>query len=597
MPWTSDDVEEHNKGLSAKKKRQWVAVANSSLKKCIDAGGTEATCAASAIRQANGVVASNESVVNNTTNGYIIRNETHQERPHIVVPVVMMREGVHAGSHGPLFHSVEELSKFIGAWNGIPVSIQHPEEDGTPVSANIPEIIDSQTVGRVYNAYMNGDKLCAEAWIDVEKIKQVSPETLALIQAQRPLDVSVGVFSEEEMIAGTWNGESYTGVARGHRPDHLALLPGGVGACSWEDGCGVRANECKTTEVDPNVVAKCVDEEEDDEEEKDDDKLEDNKQLSGKVSNNSKEGGEANLDPTIIETTTTPAPIGEVVVINKTLDEIAKGLIAQGFFVVQSDQSLIQTMDNIRQKLDRMDDDVKIHFLQDVYDNYFIYEVRGRMGAAYSGSGLYKRPYTVGSDGVIEFTGEPQSVRKEVSYVTNSNKEGSIAMPEDKKKCCPEKVNLLIQSEFVPYAETDREFLSDLEESQIDKLLDMEKVLATPKPEVTPAPVSNEQAIQVLKSQLSTPDQFLNVLDGETREMFANGLTLHRQQKAEMITTIKANSEFTDAELSTKSMPELAKLAKMARTRDYSGMNGGVPATNEADNKLLPPGVEEKGGN
>lgn len=34
-------------------------------------------------------------------------------------------------------------------------------------------------------------------------------------------------------------------IARNLNPDHLALLPGGTGACSWEDGCGVRANERK----------------------------------------------------------------------------------------------------------------------------------------------------------------------------------------------------------------------------------------------------------------------------------------------------------------------------------------------------------------
>ena len=56
MPWTVDDVEKHKKGLSAKGKRQWVAIANSALKKCLEDGGSEESCAASAIRQASGVV-------------------------------------------------------------------------------------------------------------------------------------------------------------------------------------------------------------------------------------------------------------------------------------------------------------------------------------------------------------------------------------------------------------------------------------------------------------------------------------------------------------------------------------------------------------
>ena len=60
MPWTVDQVDEHKKGLSAKQKRKWIAVANSVLKRCMDDGGAEGECAASAIRQANGVTGNEE---------------------------------------------------------------------------------------------------------------------------------------------------------------------------------------------------------------------------------------------------------------------------------------------------------------------------------------------------------------------------------------------------------------------------------------------------------------------------------------------------------------------------------------------------------
>jgi len=54
MPWTVDDVDKHNKGLSENEKKQWVAVANRVLAACKEAG--ESDCEAKAIRQANGVV-------------------------------------------------------------------------------------------------------------------------------------------------------------------------------------------------------------------------------------------------------------------------------------------------------------------------------------------------------------------------------------------------------------------------------------------------------------------------------------------------------------------------------------------------------------
>jgi hypothetical protein len=56
MPWTVDDVDKYNKGLSRKSARKWVAIANSSLKTCIAKGGTDETCAPKAIQIANGVV-------------------------------------------------------------------------------------------------------------------------------------------------------------------------------------------------------------------------------------------------------------------------------------------------------------------------------------------------------------------------------------------------------------------------------------------------------------------------------------------------------------------------------------------------------------
>ena len=53
MPWTTEDVEKHMKGLSAKAKKTWVNVANSALATCQEKGGED--CEGSAIRQANSV--------------------------------------------------------------------------------------------------------------------------------------------------------------------------------------------------------------------------------------------------------------------------------------------------------------------------------------------------------------------------------------------------------------------------------------------------------------------------------------------------------------------------------------------------------------
>jgi hypothetical protein len=59
MPWTVDDVEKHNKGLSDAQKKTWVRVANTALARCNQAKGKN--CDASAIKQANAVVSKKEA--------------------------------------------------------------------------------------------------------------------------------------------------------------------------------------------------------------------------------------------------------------------------------------------------------------------------------------------------------------------------------------------------------------------------------------------------------------------------------------------------------------------------------------------------------
>lgn len=176
-----------------------------------------------------------------------VRRQLHEGKMNIILPVTMMVEGVHSGSQGAVFHSIDELGHVPGSWNGIPIVLNHPQKDGVNVSANSPDIIDSTVnVGRVYNTNVNGTKLCAEAWLVEEKLIEHAPAVFDAITNNTPVEVSVGVFTENEPIEnGNWNEETYTHIAHNHRPDHLALLPGGRGACSLDDGCGLGVNKEK----------------------------------------------------------------------------------------------------------------------------------------------------------------------------------------------------------------------------------------------------------------------------------------------------------------------------------------------------------------
>ena len=175
---------------------------------------------------------------------YTIRYELYNGKPHVVVPVVMMTEGVHNG----IYHTAEQLGKYAHVWNDTAITINHPRAGDTYVSAANPTILEQYSVGRVFNTHLDGTKLKGEAWLEEDKLRTVSHAAYQYILEKKPMDVSLGITSDLEQTEGEWNGERYTAIASNLRPDHLALLPNGTGACSWADGGGVRANQAKVAE-------------------------------------------------------------------------------------------------------------------------------------------------------------------------------------------------------------------------------------------------------------------------------------------------------------------------------------------------------------
>lgn len=167
-----------------------------------------------------------------------VRNERFEDSDYLVVPVVMLRQTVVNGA----FVKVDELQP--EAWNGVPVTVQHPTENGAPISANSPKVLAKFAIGQIFNARMDGDKLCAEAWIDTAKAKKRGfANILSLLQSAVQMDVSTGYFCKQESLTGQFNGKDFSEAHTDLKPDHLALLPNAEGACNWNDGCGIRANQ------------------------------------------------------------------------------------------------------------------------------------------------------------------------------------------------------------------------------------------------------------------------------------------------------------------------------------------------------------------
>jgi hypothetical protein len=166
-----------------------------------------------------------------------VRRTTYQNRATLIVPVVMLRQAVVNGA----FVSKDQLHP--ESWNGVPVTLRHPSNDDDEfVSANDPVALEKFSVGRIFNSHIDGDKLKGEAWIDIEKANSVYPGIVAMLESGKPMDVSTGYFALRDNTDGTYLGKQYKVKHHDLKPDHLALLPDESGACSWLDGCGVRAN-------------------------------------------------------------------------------------------------------------------------------------------------------------------------------------------------------------------------------------------------------------------------------------------------------------------------------------------------------------------
>jgi len=470
------------------------------------------------------------NVVANQLAGYEAKVKVHEGKNHLVVPVTMIVEGVLNGSHGPLLHLAEDFGKIPESWNDIPVVINHPEVNGVAVSAKSPDQIE-KSIGRIYNTRLVGNRLRAEVWVEETKANAISPDTLVNINAGVEMEVSVGVFTDDEDIAGEYNGIKYNAIARNHKPDHLALLPCGVGACSLKDGCGIRANSFN------------------------------------------KKGG---LD------------------VNEDMIKVLKSLNNEGYAIspiVINEEGLREKLDGLRLMVNGLDTEQQHHYLEEAYDNYVIYEAYNKDGERLMKQSYSVNAET----GDYSFVGEPVEVEKQVSYVnkpktnelvrtkfkTNLKKE---TMAENKCPKCLQKVNEIIANAALGFTEEDRTMLEGLSLKVLENIgvnTNVEEKVKEPKVEEKPVQV-NAATIQTLSAEDKAALEFGKTMLAQRKADMIAGI----QKNTEAGT-------WDDKELNAMSEPMLSKLYKSTVKEepkiDYSlnGNNRSI-STNEEIPPLMP---------
>jgi len=187
----------------------------------------------------------------------LVRYESLAGVDYQVYPCIMLVEGVHRGvGSGPVYYPPNMLAESAPMWNNVPVTVGHPVNlQGDHVLCNTDGTIRQQwEIGHVANARVEGGKLRADLWINVQRANDKANNLLPFLQNGGQLQVSAGMLAGLDGQGGVWNEEEYVGAVSAIVPDHLALLPGGTGACSWDDGCGVRIHQTLKKEPDTVIV-------------------------------------------------------------------------------------------------------------------------------------------------------------------------------------------------------------------------------------------------------------------------------------------------------------------------------------------------------
>lgn len=470
--------------------------------------------------------------------------------------MVMMTEGVHAGSGGPLYYPKDELSKIPAIWNHKPVVVYHPTLNGEGVSACDKDVIESHKVGVILNTKWD-DKLKAEAWLYEDSLKRVDPRVLAAIENNQMMEVSTGLFTDNEETAGEWNTEKYGAIARNYRPDHLAILPDQIGACSVKDGAGLL-----------RINAEKKDEKE---------------QKESTVFTNTVKNAVVRAGLQLVNNELSFSKISSQLSSLLSSKYGKPGKYWDGWISDVFSSSVVF-----------YSEDMKLHMIGYSTTDSSV----SLVGEAKEVSRVVEYKTTDGKS----FVANSVDGSLLLSLVEKEN-----AMPFDKKA----HVTSLIGNGF---EEKDRVGLEALSDDLLSKILpksttaiqvNTTPVVPAPVPVPTPAPQANLP---------QTLEQYIASAPPVLQEMLTNGIQAHNDQKAGLIKTITANKAnlFSPEFLNTKSLQELKGLASLAsagqptvtsngmfrsdaNVPSYAGLAGPVPTNNAATVQHLPsPGWDDK---
>jgi len=435
-----------------------------------------------------------------------------------IYPCVLLAEGVHHGSGSePVYYSSAVIQASVNAWNNMPVTIGHPvNQVGEYILCNNDGTIRAQwEVGMVRNAKFEDNKLKADLWINVSRANSTNPQLLPFLQNGGQLDVSTGLLAMEDGVEGTWNNETFSASITEIIPDHLALLPNQKGACSWDDGCGVRTNSGNEQKPIPVYIQN---------EQEMGIKMEKIRQyVDGlDVSDNQQE--------------------------RLTKVNYLRAVYSDYFIYNQVDRPLNQTSKSVL---------LKQSYSFDTSDNIV----------------LNGEPIEV----IEEITYRQKVVttnNEEENEVMNCNDAKTAAQ---KTKCGEMMTNALIENEKTAFVEADREWLLSMNNQQLEKLVaNMGPEEKEKKETVKTNTEIKTETIQ--KTPAEILNQFLADAPAPIRSVLNAGMRELDRKRGEMIGQIKANerNKFSDdqlKEMELSVLESIVSLLPVSAANNYSGLS------------------------
>lgn len=447
-----------------------------------------------------------------------IRRETLHGKQYVVAPMAMLTEGVHNGSGGPLLYRSADIKKAAPAWNMKPIVVYHPQINGQGVSACDPDVLEAQQVGMVMRANWNG-KLRAEAWIDESRAASVDRRVLDALEQNKLMEVSTGLFTENIDETGEWNGEQYTAIAVNHQPDHLALLPDQIGACSIADGAGLL-----------------------------------------QLNEDARAAGVVDVDRLLA----------------REMD-VLRRMVGNAMSHGNISASLLRAL-----KERFKPGENEYIWVADVYEDKVVYEVEGKGKMSLFSLGYTKTEHDIALSAeepvpvvrVTEYRTPDGIFVGNGAHLPATNK-GNNAM--EKKQL----VSALIANAALTFTEEDRDTLMALDDGVLNKMMPKEAENPAPTANAvqTAAEVGANGNAPVANQTYATTEEYIAAAPPEIRQLLQNSLATHEAEKRKLIDAIVANkaNTFSPEFLSTKDIAELKGLAVLATNGKPAESSNNIP--------------------